>query len=123
MSILLIEPIGDKTVRLVGKGLNAAIVLKPGEPQEIEAALGAKLLKQCSKNIRISRSQWIQVWTELAKMTEGIEECSRKFQAILKALEFCDLAFVQENWVEFLKGYQAVKALVEGRDQQIHSNR
>jgi len=56
-------------------------------------------------------------------MAEGIEECSRKFQPILKALECCDLAFVQENLVEFLKGYQAVKALVEGRDQQIHSSR
>jgi hypothetical protein len=120
MSMLLIEPIGDKPVRLVGKGLNAAIVLKPGEPQEIEAALGAKLLKQCSKNIRVSRSRWIQVWTELAKMTEGIEECSHKFQPILKALEGCDLALVQENWGEFFKAYQAVKVLVEGKSHPMH---
>ena len=38
MSMLLIEPIGNKRVRLVGKGLNATIVLTPGEPKEIDAA-------------------------------------------------------------------------------------
>ena len=121
MSMLLIEPIGEKPVRVVGKGLNTALVLKPGQPQEIDSVLGAKLLMQCSQNIRVSRSQWIQSWCELAKMTEDIEEGSPKFQPILKALESCDLAFAQENLGEFFKAYQAVKALVEGKSHEMHS--
>ena len=58
MSMLLIEPIGLKPVRLVGKGLNAAIVLTPAPPQAIDSGLAAKLMKQCSQDIRVSRSQW-----------------------------------------------------------------
>ncbi len=121
MLTLLIEPIGKKPVRVVGKGLNASIVLKPGQPQPIDTGLATKLIKQCSQNIRVSRSQWIQSWCELAKMTEDIEECSPKFHPILKALEGCDLAFAQENWGEFFKAFQAVKALVGGKSHQMPS--
>jgi len=101
MSMLLIEPIGNKSVRLVGKGLNAAIVLKPGEPQEIEAALGAKLLKQCPRNIRICRSQWIQGWQELADLASGIEKSDPRFTPMINVLAQADTAFERDNWAAF----------------------
>jgi len=113
MSTLLIEPIGNKPVRLVGKGLNAAIVLKPGEPQEIEAALGAKLLKQCSQTIRICRTQWTQAWQELVTMTEGIEEGHQMFHPLHTALNTCDQAFDQDDWPTFQRAVETVRQLTK----------
>jgi len=111
MSMLLIEPIGNKPVRLVGKGLNAAIVFKPGKPQAIERDLGVKLLKQCSKNIRVSRSQWMLSWQELANMVEGIEEEHPKFKPVQKALDTCDKAFAQDDWPAFQRAFDTVRQL------------
>lgn len=111
MSILLIEPIGDKTIRLVGKGLNAAIVLKPGEPQEIDSVLGVKLLKQCSKNIRVSRLRWMTSWQELASMTEGIAEEHPTYLPLQQAIDVCDKAFAQDDWSAFQRAFDTVRQL------------
>jgi len=101
MSMLLIEPIGNKSVRLVGKGLNTAILLRPGEPQEVDAALGAKLLKQCPKNIRVARSRWLASWQDLADLTSGIEQSDPRFKPLLKLLAQADTAFERDNWADF----------------------
>ena len=113
MLTLLIEPIGDTPLRLVGKGLNAAIVLKPGEPQEIDAALGAKLLKQCSQNIRICRSQWTQSWQELAIMTEDIDASLPIFHPLQAALNACDVAFNHDDWSAFQRAVETVRQLTK----------
>jgi len=113
MSMLLIEPIGNKSVRLVGKGLNAAIVLKPGEPQEIEAALGAKLLKQCSKNIRVSRSRWVASWRELADLTTGIEQSDPRFKPLNNLLAQADTAFECDDWAAFQIAESRVKHMLK----------
>jgi len=114
MSMLLIEPIGHKPVRLVGKGLNAAIVLKPGEPQEIDAALGAKLLKQCPKNIRVSRLQWMTSWRELADLTTGIEQSDPRFKPLNNLLEQADRAFERDNWAAFQIAEARLKDMIKG---------
>ena len=114
MLMLLIEPIGNKSVRLVGKGLNAAIVLKPGEPKEIEAALGAKLLKQCSKNIRVSRSRWMASWQELADLTSGIERSDPRFDPLLNLLAQADTAFERDNWAAFQIAESRLKDMIKG---------
>jgi len=101
MLTLLIETVGNKPVRLVGKGLDTAIVLKPGEPQAIEAGLGAKLLRQCPKNIRVSRSKWTQAWQELADLTSGIEQSDPRFNPLINLLAQADTAFERDNWAEF----------------------
>ncbi len=114
MLTLLIEPIGNKPVRLVGKGLNTAIVLKPGEPQEIDAALGAKLLKQCSKNIRVSRSRWMASWQELADLTTGIEQSDPRFKPLINLLEEADTAFERDNWAAFQLAESRLKDMIKG---------
>jgi len=113
MSMLLIEPIGEKPVRLVGKGLNTALVLKPGQPQEIDSVLGAKLLMQCSQNIRVSRSQWIQSWQELAAMTKDIAESQPIFHPLQAALNTCDMAFDKEDWPGFQQAIETVRQLTK----------
>jgi len=113
MSTLLIESIGNQSVRLVGKGLNAAIVLKPGEPQEIDAVLGAKLLKQCSKNIRVSRSRWMSSWQELANMVEGIEEEHPTYLPLQQAIDICDKAFAQDDWAAFQRTFETIRQLTK----------
>jgi len=100
-----------------------AKTLKAGDRVELPTLKARKLLNLAKGKVRVYRTRWTESWCELANMTQDIEECSPEFQPILKALGDCDLAFAQENWVEFLKGYQSVKALVEGRDQRIRSGR
>ena len=114
MSMLLIEPIGNKPVRLVGKGLNTAIVFKPGKPQEIEAALGAKLLKQCPSNIRICRSQWTQAWQELADLTAGIEQSDPRFNRVISLLAQADRAFELDHWAAFQIAESRIKHVLKG---------
>ena len=94
--------------------------LKPGEQVNLPEDKARKLLDLAKEKVRVSRTQWTESWCELAKMTENIEEGSPKFQPLLKALEGCDVAFAQENWGEFFKAYQAVKALVEGKSHPMH---
>ena len=113
MLTLLIEPIGDKPVRLVGKGLDAAIIFKPGEPKEIDAVLGAKLLKQCPRNIRICRSQWTQAWQELAGLTSGIERSDPRFKPLINVLEQADRAFEGDNWAAFQIAASRVKNMAK----------
>jgi len=114
MLTLLIETVGNKPVRLVGKGLNTAIVLKPGEPKEIEAALGAKLLKQCSKKIRVSRSKWTQGWQELADLTSGIEQSDPRFKPLNNLLEQADRAFERDHWAAFQIAESQLKDMIKG---------
>ncbi len=110
---MLIECGSDKPIRLVGPRLTGAIVLKPGEAVEVPPELGQRVLRQCSQKVRISRSQWLQSWAELACMTEGVEPTDLRFQRILRALDCCDQAFAHEDWSEFAQAYQAVKALIQ----------
>jgi len=95
--------------------------LKPGDRVNLPEDKARKLLNLAKEKVRVSSTQWTESWRELAKMTEDIEECSPKFQPIHKALEGCDLAFAQENWMEFFRAYQSVQALVKGKSHQMHS--
>jgi len=113
MSILMLEPIGNKPIRLVGEGLDAAIVLIPGKPQQVEAGIGEKLLQQCGQSIRISRAQWLEAWQELANLTSGILENDSRFKPILAALDICDEAFVREDWSAFQRGVEEIQQHTE----------
>ncbi len=95
--------------------------LKAGDRVNLPEDKARKLLNLAKKKVRISRAQWTESWCALAKMTVDIEECSPKFQPILKALEGCDVAFAQENWGEFFRAYQSIKALVKGKSHEMHS--
>ncbi len=68
--------------------------------------------KQTISPVR-SRAQWITAWRELATLTEGISEHDPRVQPILRVLDACDRAFEKDNWTEFSKAYQSIKALVD----------
>ena len=110
---MLIETLTDKPVRLVGPRLNGAIVLQPGEPMEIDAAIGKRVLRQYAPKIRVARSQWITGWNKLATSTQHISEGDPRFQSILQVLNTCDQAFEQENWAAFQRLAEKIQTLCQ----------
>jgi len=119
---MLIECVSDKPLRLVGPRLKVAMVLRPGEPLEVDPGIGRHLIGHPSQKIRISRIQWVNSWRELAAMTASIGEDDPIFEPILRGLGECDVAFEHESWEEFSQAFQSIKSLLEERRRERSRN-
>ncbi len=56
--------------------------------------------------------QWETAWQELAQATLGIKKSDPRFHPILEALEDCDDAFEQGDWLEFQRAAERVKQII-----------
>ena len=65
---------------------------------------------------------WETEWQALAKVTSGITHDDPRFMPVLDALEECDRAFEQGDWIQFRQAAETVQQSVQeghrGRNEQ-----
>ena len=90
-------------------------VLYPGQSYELTEHHALKLLAKAPDKVRRAEptpTQWLDAWDELAQATSGITREDSRFNPVMDALDRCDRAFEQGDWMAFQKDANQVKALI-----------
>jgi len=67
-----------------------------------------------SQTVGVQMPDWLSAWRELAERTSRLSSADPCFKRVLQALEFCDVAFAQDDWNGFQKARNRVaRALKE----------
>ena len=88
------------------------IDLIPGQPVDVSAERGAKILKKCGAKVRTVQPQWVVAWRHLAQLTDGITKDDPRFLSVCTTLEDCDRAWEQDNWHRFQQSVDSLKAIM-----------
>ena len=95
---------------------------EPGKPIEVPDDRGQKVLTKCGDKVRKVSPDWLAAWEKLAQVTNNIERNDPRFQPVLNALEECDRAFEQGDWIQFRQAAETVQQSVQeghrGRNEQ-----
>ena len=86
--------------------------LEPGKPIEVPDDRGQKVLAKCGNKVRKVSPDWLAAWHNLAQATNNIERTDPRFTPVMAALEHCDEAFEQGDWLSFRRGAQMVHGAV-----------
>ncbi len=87
--------------------------LTPGTKYDFTESQAEKLLGKAQGKVRVVKTNWLEAWEELAQATNNIERTDPRFQPVLNALEECDEAFEQGDWIQFRQAAEMVQKLVK----------
>ena len=104
---MLIEAVTPLTVKFP----SGDIRLTPGVAVEIPTAQAQRLLAKAPGKVR---EAWPVAWRELATLTYGITGNDPRFPLVMAALNSCDDAYLNGNWIAFRQSAAGVRQAVEG---------
>jgi hypothetical protein len=107
---LLIEALVPLTVKLPS---GERVELRPGVPTVLPGEYGQKLLTKAPGKVRHVQPDWLKAWRELCEMTLGITPEDPRLKPVLDALNRCDEAFAQGDWVKFQGFAEEVRQAVK----------
>lgn len=99
---MLIEAVTPLTVKLP----SGDIRLTPGVAVEIPTAQAQRLLAKAPGKVR---DAWLVAWRELAALTYGLTGDDPRFPVVMAALNACDDAYLNGNWIAFRQSAAGVR--------------
>lgn len=97
------------------------VLLRPGVPVDLPPMIAWKLLRQAKGRVRLTVSpaaDWLTLWRFVGEVTNGLEPTDTRLPIVLKAIQECDVAFVQGNKAVFLVAVEGVLKAMEGPENE-----
>ena len=97
------------------------ILLHPGTPVELPAAIAWKLLRQAKGRVKLAlplTEDWLTLWRFVAEVSSGLEPNDSRLPLVLAAIAVCDVAFMQDNKAGFLVAVEGVIQAMETHTRQ-----